>query len=162
MSDRRSEMHPTATFRRARSNDAAELFRVRTSVRENHQSEGELATQGVTRESMARMLASDDACGWCAELTEGIVAFAIARRSERDIFALFVEPGCEGRGLGSTLLNLAVEWLSASGSERLRLTTGRGTPAQSFYLNRGWADIGTPSAEVVMLERACRQTSEIT
>ena len=157
MSDRRIEMRPAATFRRARSDDAVELFRVRTSVHENHQSEEELANNGVTRESLARMLASDDACGWCAELAEGIVAFAIARRSERDVFALFVEPGFEGRGLGSTLLDAAVEWLSESGTERLRLTTGRGTPAQSFYLNRGWADIGTPSSEVVMLERACRQ-----
>jgi GNAT superfamily N-acetyltransferase len=160
MSDRRSEMHSAATFRRALSDDAAELFRVRTSVRENHQTEEELATHGVTRESLARMLESDDARGWCAELTSGIVAFAIARRSERDIFALFVEPGSEGRGIGSTLLDSAVAWLSASGSERLRLTTGRGTPAQSFYLNRGWADIGTPGSQVVMLERASRRSSE--
>jgi len=153
MSDRRTAMHPAATFRRADSGDAVELFRVRTSVRENHQTEEELAKHGVTRESLARMLASDDACGWCAELARRIVAFTIARRSERDVFALFVEPDFEGLGLGSTLLDSAVEWLSATGNERLRLTTGRGTPAQSFYLNRGWTDIGTPSSEVVMLER---------
>lgn len=142
------------TFRLARPDDAAELFRVRTSVRENHRSEEELAALGVTRESLARMLESDDACGWCAELARGIVAFAIARRSECDVFALFVEPDFGGRGLGSTLLDSAVEWLSANGSGTLRVTTGRGTPAQAFYLNRGWADIGTPSSEVVMLERA--------
>jgi len=153
MGQRQTSTSPTATFRRARSDDAAELFRVRVSVRDNHQDEVELATLGVTRESLARMLESDDACGWCAELPEGIVGFAIARRSERDLFALFVEPGFEGRGLGSTLLDFAVEWLSAGGAETLRLTTGRGTKAQSFYLNRGWVDIGTPSSEVVMLER---------
>jgi GNAT superfamily N-acetyltransferase len=155
MIDRRTEPSPAAIFRRAHSDDSVELFRVRTSVHENHQTAEELATLGVTPEFLARMLESDDACGWCAELAEGIVGFAIARRSERDIFALFVEPDYEGRGLGSTLLDAAVEWLSEGSAESLRLTTGRGTPAQAFYLKRGWADIGTPSSEVVMLERRC-------
>jgi GNAT superfamily N-acetyltransferase len=159
LTDRRIAPSQAATFRRTRPDDAAELFRVRTSVHENHETEEELATLGITRESVARMLESDDACGWCAELDERIVGFAIARRSERDLFALFVEPGFEGRGLGSTLLDSAVEWLSERGTEELRLTTERGTQAQAFYLKRGWADIGTPSTEVVMLERACRPIS---
>jgi GNAT superfamily N-acetyltransferase len=160
--DRRTALSPAATFRRARSDDAAELFRVRTSVHENHETVEDLATLDITRESVARMLDSDDACGWCAELNERIVGFAIARRSERDLFALFIEPGFEGRGLGSTLLNSAVEWLSESGTGELRLTTGRGARAQAFYLKRGWVDIGTPSSEVVMLERGCRRRSETT
>jgi len=157
MKSRRITTSPAATFRRAVADDAAELFRVRTSVRDNHQTDEELAAIGVTRDSLAEMLDSADARGWCAERSDRIVAFAIARRSERDLFALFVEPEFEGCGLGSTLLDSAVAWLSEEVSDSLRLTTGRGTPAQAFYLKRGWADIGTPSSEVVMLERRCRR-----
>jgi GNAT superfamily N-acetyltransferase len=160
MTDRRIATRASATFRRAVAGDAAELFRVRTSVKDNHQSEEELAALGVTRDSLAGMLESEDARGWCAERGDGIVAFAIARCSERDVFALFVEPDFEGRGLGTTLLDSAVDWLSEGGSKNLRLTTGRGTPAQAFYLKRGWADIGTPSSEVVMLERVSRREPE--
>jgi GNAT superfamily N-acetyltransferase len=145
-----------ARIRPADPADTAALFRVRTSVHENHQSEEELARIGVTRESVAQLLASPGARGWCAEQGGSIVAFAIARRTERDLFALFVEPGFERRGLGSSLLESAVTWLRAGGIERIRLSTGRGTRAQSFYEKRGWKDAGSPGEQMVMLERACR------
>ena len=95
-------------FRIATPADVPELFRIRTSVRENHQSERELAALGVTRESVLQMLESGQARAWCAIEGGAVVGFSMARRSERDLFALFVLPEFEGRGIGSSLLNHAV------------------------------------------------------
>ena len=46
-----------------------------------------------------------------AEFNRQVVAFSIADRQSGSIFALFVLPEYEGKGIGSRLLNTAVEWL---------------------------------------------------
>jgi GNAT superfamily N-acetyltransferase len=130
-------------LRPAKAADVPDLFRVRTSVHENHQSEEELAGLGVTRESLASMLGSGAARGWCAEEDGGVVGFSMARRSERDVFALFVLPEFEGRGIGSALLEAAVAWLRQEGDQPIRLSTGRGTRAFSLYIARGWREVGS-------------------
>jgi hypothetical protein len=43
-------------IRIATNSDVATLFRIRTSVKENHQSQEELAALGVTPESVGEML----------------------------------------------------------------------------------------------------------
>ena len=62
--------------------------------------------------------------GWVAERAGKVVGFSMADRADASIFALFVLPGYEGRGLGSRLLDLAVDWLRANGAEKVWLTTG--------------------------------------
>ena len=138
--------------RRARPADAAALFRVRVSVRENYQSEAGLAEVGVTPGSVAALLESSDARGWCIEADGAIVAFALARVSERDLFALFVDPGHQGRGYGTALLARAVRWLHASGIDTARLSTGRRTRAIDFYLKRGWRDVSAATFGDAVLE----------
>ena len=129
-------------FRGATPADVPELFRIRTSVTENHQSERELAALGVTRESVLQMLGSGQARAWCAVEGGAMVGFSMARRSERDVFALFVLPEFEGRGIGSTLLNHAVAWLQQEGAGPIRLSTARQTRAHALYLSRGWREVG--------------------
>lgn len=130
-------------LRLAQAADADELFLVRTSVRENHESMEQLARIGVTPAAVAEMLASGKAGGWCVEEPRGIVGFSMARRPERDVFALFVLPECEGRGIGGALLDAAVAWLRDGDPRPVRLSTGRGTRAWGFYLARGWCEVGT-------------------
>jgi GNAT superfamily N-acetyltransferase len=67
----------------------------------------------------------------------------MARQPERDIFALFVLPQFEGRGIGSLLLDAAVDWLRASDPKPIRLNTERTTRAFRFYTNRGWRETGS-------------------
>ena len=65
---------------------------------------------GITPESVTGSLANE--CrAWVAEDDRRIVAFSIADRNKNAIFALFVLPEYEGRGLGSELLARAVGWL---------------------------------------------------
>jgi len=129
-------------FRIATPADVPELFRIRTSVRENQQSERELAALGVTRESVLQMLGSGQARAWCAIEGNAMVGFSMARRVQRDVFALFVLPEFEGCGIGSALLDRAVAWLRHENAGPIRLSTARQTRAHALYLSWGWREVG--------------------
>lgn len=77
--------------------------------------------------------------GWVAESHGQVVAFCYADRANASIWALFVDPDHEGRGLAKRLLNLAVDWLFEVGKESVQLSTGVDTRADRFYAAQGWA-----------------------
>jgi GNAT superfamily N-acetyltransferase len=58
------------------------------------------------------------------------------------IFALFVHPSYEGRGVGRALLPLACDLLRESGHATATLTTEPGTRAEQFYRRDGWTEVG--------------------
>jgi GNAT superfamily N-acetyltransferase len=132
---------PDITFREATATDVPGISRVRTSVRENLLTVEQLRERGITNESVAASFLVDSK-GWVAERNGEIVAFAIADRASASIFALFVLPGWEDRGLGSRLLDLALAWLRANGAAHVWLTTGPRTKAAGFYERRGWIATG--------------------
>lgn len=135
-------MGPT-TIRRATGADVEALFDVRTSVRENHQSRQELAAIGVTPESVAEMLRTTSGA-WLAEEDGRALAFSMADAAQGTVFAMFVRPGHEGRGLGRTLLHEAERWLFSRGWEEIWLLTGSDPAlrAVGFYLHLGWKAAG--------------------
>jgi GNAT superfamily N-acetyltransferase len=128
-------------FREAMAADLPGITRVRTSVVENALTVEQLDERGITETSVAASFLTDSK-GWVAMRQEEIVAFSIADRATQSIFALFVLPGYEGQGLGSTLLDLALAWLWKNGAARVWLTTGPGTKAVRFYEKRGWTCTG--------------------
>lgn len=95
-----------AVIRAMRADDMGDTFAVRTSVTENALSLEQLERMGITPASVAASL-DGRARGWVAEEEGVVVAFA-ADAGTRSIFALFVAPEYEGRGLGSALLARAV------------------------------------------------------
>ena len=87
--------------------------------------------------------------GWVVEIGGSLVGLAIADSREARIWALFVEPGHEGRGLGRRLHEAAVGWLFQQGHERIVLSTEPGTRAEMFYRTAGWRQVGTlPNGEL--------------
>jgi GNAT superfamily N-acetyltransferase len=87
--------------------------------------------------------------GWVAEHEGQVVGFSMADREEWMIWALFLLPEWEGRGLGGALLEKAVEWLWLEGCERIWLTTEPGSRAEGFYAHLGWSPTGiTDKGEV--------------
>src|SRR5690606_22702843 len=103
----------------------------------------ELGRIGVTPESVAAMLRTT--CrAWLAEVGGRPVAFSMANSDEGTVFAMFVRPGYEGRGLGRTLMERAEAWLSAQGVEAIWLTTGSDPVirANGFYRRLGWSEAG--------------------
>jgi GNAT superfamily N-acetyltransferase len=124
------------TYREAVGEDMPAISRVRFAVRENILTPEQLRARGITEESMAASFLTT-AKGWVAEYDSEIVGFSIADREEATVFALFILPEFEGRGIGSRLLNLAVDWLGKNGVARAWLTTGPNTKAARFYVRRG-------------------------
>lgn len=134
----------SATVRPAGEADIPALFAIRTGVRENHMDVQELARAGVTPAAVAALLRDGGAAAWLAEWAGRPAGFAMARADAGDVFALFVLPGFEGRGLGSTLLREAERWLARRGVEEAWLLTGGepGLRAPGFYAARGWRAAG--------------------
>ena len=82
-----------------------------------------------------------------AEGPDGLLGFAFANRSGL-IWALFVAPGHEARGIGTRLLAHCLDWLRAEGVAVAFLETGQATRAEAFYRRRGWHEVARGAASV--------------
>ena len=130
------------TIRQATLEDVADLERVRGLVRENRLS------APIPRERVVAAL-EERGRGWVAEHEGEVVGFSFADEPEPSIWAVFLLPQWEGRGLGRRLLDEAVGWLRSRGHATIWLSTGPGTRAEGFYERLGWERTGlTPSGEV--------------
>jgi GNAT superfamily N-acetyltransferase len=129
------------TIRQATIADVAALERVRGMVRENR-----LSTP-IPRERLVAALA-DRGRGWVADDGGEIVGFSFVDDLDASIWALFLMPEWEGKGLGRVLLDHAVNWLHGRGHRMIWLSTEPGTRAEGFYAHLGWRRVGvTPSGE---------------
>ena len=124
-------------IREAITADIPATFKIRSATTENAMTEAELAASGITPERAAELLRTDARC-WVAEANDRIVGFCIANVNSRSIWALFILPAYEGRGIGRRLLNAAVDWLWRSGADELWLETETNTRAEGFYRHLGW------------------------
>lgn len=139
-----------AIFRRATVDDIPAMSRIRLAVNENR-----LRDPGRVTRQMYEDFLERDGRGWVAQIDGVTVAFSYANRTDGSIWALFVEPGHEGRGLAKSLLELATGWLFSLGFDELRLSTGAGTRADAFYARLGWERIEGDGADVeYVLNRA--------
>lgn len=127
--------------------DIPGMHRVRLAVREN-------ALSDPTRIQPAdyAALLNGPGRGWVALVAGRVVGFGIANGANRNIWALFVEPGFEGRGIGRQLHDLLVDWLFGLGTEPAWLTTEPGSRAERFYRVAGWQDAGTDPGGDLRLE----------
>lgn len=91
-------------IRKATPRDVAAIFDVRCSVKENHLSLAELAELDITPATVGEMIMGGDYIVPVALTGGEIVAFAMAQISEGYVFALFVRPDHEGKGLGRALM----------------------------------------------------------
>lgn len=142
-------------IRIATSSDIDDLFDIRTSVRENYQSREELAALGVTPASIATMLASSSRA-WIAEVDTRPAAFAMADAEQATVFAMFVRPEYEGRGLGRLLMREAENWLFSQGLPEIWLLTGSDARlrAHGFYQRLGWSPVGVhPDGQIKYVKR---------
>lgn len=121
------------TFRPALLTDIAPMHRVRLAVRENPLNNPLL----VTPADYAAILTGRGA-GWVAEEAGEVVGFAIVDAVARNVWALFVDPVFEQRGIGRELFRQVVAWATAQHLPHLWLSTAPGTRAEGFYAAAGW------------------------
>lgn len=124
--------------------DIPAMHRIRLAVRENRLSD----PTRVTPADYVRYV-EDSGVSWVAELEGRVAGFGIADRASRSLWALFVDPDFEGRGVGRALLQRLTDGLFECGREPINLSTAPGTRAERFYLAAGWETIGNlPTGEV--------------
>jgi GNAT superfamily N-acetyltransferase len=133
-------------LRDANRNDLPGLWEVRYSVAENTLTPGHISDDELCR------AIEEDGKGWVVEESGRILGFAIGLCSG-NVWALFVRPDAEGRGIGSSLHSEMLTWFSRQRPTRLWLSTGTTTRARRFYEARGWHVAGPYGTDEVRLER---------
>tara|TARA_R110002073_G_scaffold3998_5_gene26943 strand:+ start:541 stop:975 length:435 start_codon:yes stop_codon:yes gene_type:complete len=128
-------------IREIEDSDVPSLFPVRIVTRENRMSMEELASIGITVESMRAAIQGSHK-GWLAEEDGKVVGFAMGDYDAGELTVIALLPEFEGKGIGKSLLNNVEQWVHSTGCKSIWLTTDMDTSlrAYGFYIKHGWED----------------------
>jgi GNAT superfamily N-acetyltransferase len=124
-------------FREAETVDIPQIQFVRNSVTENTLSDPALITDADVHDYITRR-----GKGWVCEINNRIAGFSIVSVLDKNIWALFVQPGFDKRGIGKKLHEIMMNWYFIQTNETIWLSTSPGTRAASFYQKAGWSEAG--------------------
>ena len=124
-------------IRRARLEERSRISEIRFAVRENKLLDPSRVTDADYH------WFSDNPGIWVWEEDGSILGFSAADTRDGTIFALFIDPEHEGRGIGRALFAKALEVLRRAGHTTGSLTTQPGSRADRFYQAAGWKVMGT-------------------
>ena len=131
------------SVRRATTQDLPRISEIRNAVRENRLSRPE----AISPDEVLWFL--DNPGLWVWEESGRVLGFSAGDTRDGWIWALFIDPAHEGRGIGQALFATACAVVRAAGHTHLRLRTSPGTRAERFDLAQGWRITQTlPSGEV--------------
>jgi len=130
-------------FREAIPADIKQIQVVRNSVKENRLSDPALVTDQDCEDYMTIR-----GKAWVCEINGIIVGFAYVDMIDNNIWALFVDPGHERKGIGKTLHKMMLNWYFRETTERVWLGTAPMTRAEEFYRKQGWKEAGMHGKEI--------------
>jgi ribosomal protein S18 acetylase RimI-like enzyme len=128
------------------------MFDVRTSVIENHLSREEMRQMGIT-ESVVGDMVEKSLCAWVATENNKIIGFSMIFPDEGCLFAAFVLPEYEGKGIGRRLVMLAEQELFQH-HEIAWLETDKNSRAAKFYMQLGWGNETDLNGTDIKLEKS--------
>jgi len=134
-------------FREASADDIPQMQVVRNSVKENTLSDPALVPDKDYDEYMNLR-----GNGWVCEMEGRITGFAIVDLKENNVWALFVLPEYEGRGIGKKLHDIMLDWYFEETKETIWLGTAFNTRAEKFYRMQGWKEAGTHGPKEIKFE----------
>jgi len=124
-------------FREAQTADIPQMQIVRHSVKENTLSDPALVPDKDVEDYMTRR-----GKGWVCEINNTIAGFAIVSVTDHNVWALFVKPGFEKKGIGRRLHDEMMDWYFSQTVETIWLGTAPFTRAEAFYRKAGWREVG--------------------
>ena len=124
-------------IRRARPQDHARVTEIRSIVTENI-----LRDPSRVTVDMYKWFEQNPGV-WLWEENGHILGFSAADTRDGTIWALFIDPAHEGRGIGQALFAKACDVLRKAGHKTGSLTTQPGSRADRFYQRAGWKAVGT-------------------
>ena len=134
-------------YREATIADIPQIQLVRNSVKENVLSNPALVTDEACKEYL-----TERGKGWVCESDNEIVGFAIADLQDNNIWALFLKPEFEGKGIARKLHKLMLDWYFSKGKEKVWLGTEPNTRAAAFYKRMGWTETGVNGEDEIKFE----------
>ena len=124
-------------FRQASVTDIPQIQRVRNAVKENILSDPALVPDCDVEDYITRR-----GRGWVCEIEGKIIGFSIVSVQDQNVWALFIQPGYEGIGIGQRLHNDMMDWYFEQTDKTIWLSTSPGTRADAFYRRAGWREAG--------------------
>ena len=134
-------------YRVATIQDIPQIQVVRNLVKENTLSDPSLVTDDDCIEFITKR-----GKGWVCETDDGIVGFAIADLKDCNIWALFIHPDHERKGIGKELHRLMMDWYFSQTDHTVWLGTSPQTRAEIFYTKQGWKNVGLVNKGEVKFE----------
>jgi len=134
-------------IREAKIDDIKQIQIERNSVTENTLSNPNLVTDEDCEEVITKR-----GKGWVCEIDEQFSCFAIADLKENNIWALFLDPKFEKKGIGQLLHNIMLDWYFTQTKEKVWLGTALNTRASEFYRKAGWSEVGTHGTKEIKFE----------
>jgi GNAT superfamily N-acetyltransferase len=139
-------------FRVAGVVDIPQIQIVRNAVTENTLSDPALVPDAAVEDYITRR-----GKGWVCEITDIIVGFSIVSVLDKNVWALFIQPGFDKRGVGKRLHEEMMKWYFAQTNETIWLSTSPGTRAEQFYRKAGWTEVGTYGKGEIKFEMSAKQ-----
>jgi GNAT superfamily N-acetyltransferase len=134
-------------FREAEIKDIPQIQVVRNAVTENTLSNPDLVPDKDVEDYIINR-----GKGWVCEIDKTIVGFAIVSVTDNNVWALFIQPGYDKKGIGKKLHDDMMDWYFNQTSTTIWLGTSPGTRAEQFYRKAGWAEVGIHGKEEVKFE----------
>lgn len=124
-------------YREATVSDIPQIQVVRHTVKENTLSDPALVT-----DKDCETFLTVRGKGWVCYKDDLLVGFAIADLKDHNIWALFMRPEFENKGIGKQLHRLMLDWYFSQTKETVWLGTAPETRAETFYRMQGWTQTG--------------------
>ena len=134
-------------IRTALSSDIPQMQIVRNAVKENMLSDPALVPDKDYETYMAKR-----GKGWVCTVADEVVGFAFADLKDNNVWALFVKPEYEGKGIGKQLHDTMLDWYFKQTKETIWLGTAFDTRAETFYRMQGWKEAGTHGPKEIKFE----------
>lgn len=134
-------------YREAKIEDIEGIQRVRHAVKENVLPDPAL----ISNKDVEAFLFKRGK-GWVCLDENRIVGFGIIDLTDKNVWALFIEPAYENKGIGKRLHETMLNWYFSQTKELLWLGTSPNTRAEGFYRKLGWKENGKHGADEIKFE----------
>ena len=124
-------------IREAIASDISQMHKVRMAVKENILPRPDLITEKEYEDFLTRR-----GKGWVCVIHSILVGFSIVSVTDKNVWALFVQPGYENKGIGRKLYEEMMKWYFSQTNETIWLGTAPNTRAEQFYRKAGWKQTG--------------------
>ncbi len=134
-------------IRKAVVEDIQQIQIVRNAVKENT-----LSNPSYVLDEDCEEFITKRGKGWVCEIDNIIVGFSIVDLKENNIWALFLHPNFEKKGIGRKLHDVMLDWYFAATKKTVWLGTAPSTRAESFYRKAGWKEVGLNGSKEIKFE----------